>query len=153
MTAGGRVKGTDQTKDAAQRSTSDLGWLLDELVEHVAPIEHAVILSRDGLVVGASKGLARDDAEQLAAMAAGFHSLARGAAMHFEGGTVRQTIIEMDHAFLFVTAAGQGSCLAVLAPAKADVGLIAYEMAVLVKRLGPHLLVEPRPVPSRDAAE
>jgi hypothetical protein len=33
----------------------------------------------------------------------------------------------------------------VLAPATADVGLVAYEMAVLVKRVGPHLQVDPRP--------
>jgi hypothetical protein len=30
---------------------------------------------------------------------------------------------------------------------------VAYEMAVLVKRLGSHLLVEPRLVPAHDAAE
>ena len=48
----------------------------------------------------------------------------------------------MDAAFLFVTAAGEGSCLAVLtAAAGADAGLVAYEMAVLVKRVGKHLAV------------
>jgi predicted regulator of Ras-like GTPase activity (Roadblock/LC7/MglB family) len=147
------MTGADQPREAETSSPGNLGWLLDDLVTQVAPIEQAVLLSRDGLVIGASRGLAREDAEQLAAMAAGFHSLARGTAMHFDGGGVRQTIIEMDHAFLFVTAAGQGSCLAVLAPAKADVGLVAYEMAVMVKRLGQHLLVPPRPVPAQDAAE
>lgn len=147
------MKKTKQPPQARAASRGDLGWLLDDLVSNVAAIDQAVILSRDGLVVGSSKGLSREDAEQLAAMASGVASLARGASMQFNGGGVRQTIIEMEHAFLFVTAAGQGSCLAVLAPAKADVGLVAYEMAVLVKRLGPHLLVEPRPGASRDAAE
>ena len=147
------MKETKQPPEADRGSGGDLGWLLDDLVSNVAPIDQAVLLSRDGLVAGSSKGLSREDAEHLAAMASGFHSLARGASMQFDGGVVRQTIIEMEHAFLFVTAAGQGSCLAVLAPAKADVGLVAYEMAVLVKRLGPHLLVEPRPGASRDAVE
>jgi predicted regulator of Ras-like GTPase activity (Roadblock/LC7/MglB family) len=50
----------------------------------------------------------------------------------------------MEEAFLFVTAAGQGSCLAVLSPADADVGLIAYEMAMLVKRVGQHMSANPR---------
>jgi predicted regulator of Ras-like GTPase activity (Roadblock/LC7/MglB family) len=45
-----------------------------------------------------------------------------------------------------VTAAGEGSCLAVLSASSADVGLVAYEMAVLVKRVGEHLAVTPRPV-------
>jgi predicted regulator of Ras-like GTPase activity (Roadblock/LC7/MglB family) len=44
-------------------------------------------------------------------------SLARGAGRHFEGGNVRQTIIEMESAFLFITAAGQGTCLAVVSSA------------------------------------
>jgi len=54
----------------------------------------------------------------------------------------------MESQFLFVTAAGEGSCLAVLATSSADVGLVAYEMAVLVKRVGEHLSVEPRPIGS-----
>jgi predicted regulator of Ras-like GTPase activity (Roadblock/LC7/MglB family) len=125
--------------------TGDLSWLLDDLVGRVAEISRAVILTRDGLVVGASTGLTREDAEHLSAMAAGMQSLARGAGQHFGGGRVRQTIVEMGNAFLFVTAAGEGSCLAALTAASADVGLVAFEMAVLVKRIGPHLLVDPRP--------
>ena len=125
--------------------TGDLSWLLNDLVARVQEIDKAVILSRDGLVTGASRDLTREDAEHLSAVAAGVQSLARGAGRHFGGGRVRQTIVEMENAFLFVTAAGEGSCLAVLTPATADVGLVAYEMAVLVKRVGPHLHVDPRP--------
>jgi predicted regulator of Ras-like GTPase activity (Roadblock/LC7/MglB family) len=71
-------------------------------------------------------------------------SLARGAGEHFGVGEVRQTIIELEQAFLFVTAAGHGSCLAVLCSSSADAGLMAYEMAMLVKRAGPHLAAHPR---------
>ena len=38
------------------------------------------------------------------------------------------TIIEMDGALLFISAADEGMCLAVLADTEADAGLIAYEM-------------------------
>jgi predicted regulator of Ras-like GTPase activity (Roadblock/LC7/MglB family) len=124
---------------------SKLNWVLDEMVGRVPAVSQALILSRDGLMVGASHGLGREDAEHLAALAAGVQSLARGAGQHFKGGEVRQTIIEMETAFLFITAAGQGSCLAVLASSAADAGLIAYEMAVLVKRIGLHLTTYPRP--------
>jgi hypothetical protein len=58
---------------------------------------------------------------------------------------VRQTVIEMESAYLFVSAAGQGTCLAVLTTADADVGLVAYEMAVLVRRSNEHLGVGLRP--------
>ncbi len=49
---------------------------------------------------------------------------------------MRQTVVEMESAFLFVTAAGAGACLTVLAASDADLGLIAYEMAMLVTRVG-----------------
>jgi predicted regulator of Ras-like GTPase activity (Roadblock/LC7/MglB family) len=121
-----------------------LNWLLDDLGERVADFRQAVILSRDGLAVASSRSLSREDAEHLSALAAGVQSLARGAGEHFGVGEVRQTIIELDRAFLFVTSAGHGSCLAVLCSASADAGLMAYEMAMLVKRAGPHLAAHPR---------
>ncbi len=121
-----------------------LSWLLDDLGDRVEHFRQAVILSRDGLAVAASSSLSRDDAEHLSALAAGVQSLAKGAGEHFGVGEVRQTIIELEQAFLFVTAAGYGSCLAVLCSANADAGLMAYEMAMLVKRAGPHLASHPR---------
>ena len=126
-----------------QYPVSQLDWLLDDLVVRVAHIQRAVVLSQDGLALGASRGLDRADAEHLAALAA---EVPPGAARQRlePGGEVRQTIIEMSSGFLFVTAAGQGTCLAVLTDAEADVGLVAYEMAVLVQRTGEHLQVNMR---------
>jgi predicted regulator of Ras-like GTPase activity (Roadblock/LC7/MglB family) len=132
--------------------TGTLDWLLDDLVSRVAQIEKAVILSRDGLAIGSSETLSREDSEHLSAVAAGFQSLARGVGQHFNCGLPRQTIVEMESAFLFVTAAGEGSCLAVLATADAEAaGQIAYEMAVLVRRVGEHMSVGPRPPASTEA--
>jgi predicted regulator of Ras-like GTPase activity (Roadblock/LC7/MglB family) len=125
-------------------SDADLNWLLDDLVERVVGTQHAVVLSADGLLIGKSARLSNDDSDQLSAMASAFQSLARGAGRHFGGGNVRQTIVEMEHAFLFVTAAGRGACLAVLAEDAADMGLIAYEMNLLVKRVGVYLSSAPR---------
>ena len=116
-----------------------LDWLLASLTETVEHIHQAVIFSSDGLVMGLSPGLAQEDAEHLAALTAGVQSLARGAGQRFRGGNVRQTIIEMDAALLFITTAGQSTCLAVLAAPEADAGQVAYEMTMLVKRLGQHL--------------
>ncbi|MBD0740622.1 roadblock/LC7 domain-containing protein [Streptomyces sp. NPDC088197] len=124
---------------APSSPTRELSWLLDDLVSRVASIRKALVLSGDGLAIGASDGLTREDSEHLAAVASGFHSLAKGVGRHFEAGRVRQTMVELDDAFLFVTAAGDGSCLAVLSAAESDVGQVAYEMALLVKRVGAHL--------------
>jgi predicted regulator of Ras-like GTPase activity (Roadblock/LC7/MglB family) len=112
---------------------------LDDLVDRVAHAEKGIVLSNDGLLIASSKDLSREDAEHLAAAAAGFQSLARGTGRYIGGGTVRQTIVELEKAFFFVTAAGKGACLAVQASADADVGLIAYEMARLVTSVGKYL--------------
>ncbi|SCL29398.1 Predicted regulator of Ras-like GTPase activity, Roadblock/LC7/MglB family [Micromonospora nigra] len=118
---------------------TDLAWLLNDLVNRVREVEKAIVLSNDGLLLAASTSMSRDDAEHLAALASGVQSLARGASSRFGGGPVQQTIIEMESAYLFVTAAGSGASLSVLATDQADIGLIAYEMAMLVNRAGRHL--------------
>jgi predicted regulator of Ras-like GTPase activity (Roadblock/LC7/MglB family) len=133
----------DHDAGAASR-VGQLDWLLDDLVHRVGHVTKAVILSQDGMALGASETLGRDDAEHLAALAAGFQSLARGAGRHFGGGGVRQTIIEMESGFLLVSAAGSGTCLAVIAEEGADLGVVAYEMAILIRRTGEHIRVNTR---------
>ena len=138
---------------ATTDTTGQLSWLLDNLVDQVEHVRQALLLSRDGLAVAASRGLSPEDTEHLSALAAGMQSLARGAGLDFRAGDVRQTIIEMESAFLFVIAAGQGTCLAVLTSAEANMGLIAYEMAMLVRRVGKYLATEPRFPDDEIAAE
>lgn len=123
---------------------SQLGWLLDGLVDKLDYVSQAIVLSRDGLVVAASQNMSREDGDHLSALAAGIQSLARGAVRHFAGGQVRQTIIEMESAFLVVMAAGEGTCLAVLSSADANVGVMAYEMTMLVRRMGKFLTAPAR---------
>jgi len=122
----------------------ELDWLLDDLVSSVLGVRIAVILSPDGLSLGRSPGLGEADAGHMAALAAGAQSLARGVGMWSGYGDVSQTIIEMEAALMFITPAGRGTCLALLADANSDAGQIAYEMAVLVKRVGQHMIANPR---------
>jgi predicted regulator of Ras-like GTPase activity (Roadblock/LC7/MglB family) len=136
------------TPNGSASGDGRLNWLLDDLVERVGSIRKALVLSGDGLPKGASKDLTREDGEHLAAVASGFHSLAKGVGRHFDAGSVRQTMVELDEAFLLVSAAGDGSCLAVLADADSDIGQVAYEMTLLVKRVGAHLGTAPRSGPA-----
>ncbi|WP_250280910.1 MULTISPECIES: roadblock/LC7 domain-containing protein [unclassified Frankia] len=122
----------------------NMNWLLNNLTRKVPEVTHAIVLSADGLLLATSNGMNRTTADQLAAVASGFNSLARGAGRFFGGGSVRQTIVEMEQGFLFVTAVGDGSCLAILSTPGADIGLIAYEMALLVIRVGEFLTPELR---------
>ncbi|MFC4584993.1 roadblock/LC7 domain-containing protein [Sphaerisporangium corydalis] len=120
-------------------SPADLTWLLDDLVARVREAEHGIVLSNDGLPLAASRDLSEADAEHLSAVAAGIQSLAEGAGERFGGGAVRQTIIALTSAYLVVTVAGEGACLAVLCAQDSDIGLVGYEMAMLVTRVGQYL--------------
>jgi predicted regulator of Ras-like GTPase activity (Roadblock/LC7/MglB family) len=122
----------------------ELDWLLDDLVQRLPGADRAVVLSADGLLIGRSAELSEEDAEHLSAVASGFQSLAKGSGRHFGGGAVRQTVVELERAFLIVTAAGQGACLALLATSTADMGVLAYEMNMLVRQVGAYLTAAPR---------
>ncbi|EIF00977.1 roadblock/LC7 domain-containing protein [Saccharomonospora glauca] len=125
-------------------SASDLNWLLDDMVDRVVGAQHAVVLSADGLLMGKSNALSKDDSDQLSAMASSLQSLAKGVSRHFQRGPVLQTLVEMAEGYLFVSAAGTGACLAVLAEESVDVEMIAYEMNRLVKRVGDYMTAAPR---------
>lgn len=126
------------TQNPTPATTTSVDWLLDELVTKVGA-QYAVLLSSDGLVKAYSRGLDQDDAEAMSAVASGVHSLARSAGDRFGGGPVQQTIIEMRTAFLLVTVAGEGACLAVQCATDADVSLVAYEVNMTVGRVDEHL--------------
>jgi predicted regulator of Ras-like GTPase activity (Roadblock/LC7/MglB family) len=123
---------------------SRLDQLITGLVQRVADVRHCVVLSEDGLVVGKSTAFPRDDAERLAATASGLMSLGRGVCADFGGGAVHQALIEMHHGYLILTSAGAGAHLAVLTTDGADVGVVAYEMNLLVRKIGDHLSAPPR---------
>lgn len=122
----------------------NINWLVNSFVDRVPGVSEAVVVSTDGLPMAVSEGLDRDAADRFAAVASGLIGLAWGAAGRFGGGAVAQIVIEMEHAFLFVTGISDGSCLAVVASSSCDVGLVGYEMAVLVERAGSVLTPELR---------
>jgi len=121
-----------------------LDRLLDDLVRRVPGAEQVIVLSSDGLLVGRSRTLGRDDGEHLSAVASGLQVLARGASRHFGSGSVRQTVVEMDNRYLVVTSGDTGTCLAALAQVDVDLGLLVYEMNLLVQRVGADLGAQAR---------
>ncbi|MFE2536268.1 roadblock/LC7 domain-containing protein [Streptomyces sp. NPDC059371] len=127
------------SEDAADRPGTDLGWLLDDLVARTDHVRQAVLLTADGLPLSCSDGMRRRDIEHLAAVCSGFHSLALSVGDRFAAGGVRQTMVMLDDAYLFITPAGDGSRLAVLSEVQTDVGQLAHEMELLVRRVGRHM--------------
>jgi uncharacterized protein len=134
---------TAMTNDAA-----GFGWLLDNFVRSVPGVRHTLVVSADGLLMAMSSELDRTRGDQLAAIVAGLSSLTRGAARQLGSGEVRQSIVEMDESILFLMSVSDGSVLGVVAEASCDVGVIGYEMALLVSRteatLTPQLISQMR---------
>src|ERR1700691_959815 len=87
----------------------DLAWLLDDLADRLSDFRRAVILSRDGLCIAASRDLSREDAEHLSAVAAAVQSLAAGSGDRFSAGGLRQTVIQPGDEGFFRHPAGQGT--------------------------------------------
>ncbi len=115
---------------------NNVNWLVNNFVDRVPGVTEAVVVSSDGLPIAASMGIDRDGVDRFSAVSSGLIGLAYGAAGRFGGGAVTEVIVEMEHAFLFVTGISDGSLLSVKATASCDVGMVAYEMAVLVDKTG-----------------
>lgn len=121
---------------SASHSVQDLNWLVTDFVQRVPDAAHAVVVSSDGLPLAFSDGFPQDRADHLAAVTSGLSSLTQGAARSFQGGIVVQTVVEMEGGVLVIMTIGNGASIAVLAASKCDLGLIAYEMTLLVERAG-----------------
>lgn len=131
---------------SADTDYHNLNWIVTRFAERVPDVAEAVVVSSDGLLIAMSDGLDRAGGDRLAAVAAGLISIAHGAGQPLDGGPVNQIIIEMERALLLTMAISDGSSLAVTATRPCDIGLIAYEMAVLIEKMGkgltPQLVAE-----------
>lgn len=112
----------------------NMNWLVSSFVERVPGTREACVVSSDGLLIALSEGLDRSSADRLAAVAAGLLSIAKGGAAPIGGGRVHEVIVEMEEAMLFVMRVSDTSVLAVTTARPCDVGLVGYEMAVLVEK-------------------
>jgi predicted regulator of Ras-like GTPase activity (Roadblock/LC7/MglB family) len=151
----------------------DLRWLLSRLVDNIPYVRAALLFSADGMKE-AVHGLGNDAADWLAADASGLWSLAKAYARDFgdsEGdpsalsrltpqdgaGTasplprdttrpaaVRQVAVETDSGFLFVSAAGYGTALAVVADRGVDPNIVGHEMKKITEQVPSFLATSPR---------
>ena len=126
------------------KEAENLNWLVSNFANSVPGAAHAIVVSADGLLMAVSERLDRARADTLSAVSSGLASLTQGSARLFGGGTVTQTVVEMERGYLLVMAVSDGSCLAVLAAPSCDIGIIGYEMALLVARTGAALTPELR---------
>jgi predicted regulator of Ras-like GTPase activity (Roadblock/LC7/MglB family) len=118
------------------------GFLLDELCR-IPGIARALAVSSDGLLIARSSDLPKDNADQLSAFTSGMASLTNSIASLMGADPVEQTVVDMNDGRIVVMAIGDGSVLTVLAAKSADMGQVAYEMAMLINRVGAALTPTP----------
>ena len=114
----------------------DPDQLIADFAERVPDVLRAVAVASDGVLLAASDRTQPDQLEQLSAITAGLISLASAAARIFDGGTVTQALVTMTRGTLVIMAIDQGSSLAVLTTATADLDTVAYEMTMLAEEAG-----------------
>lgn len=117
-------------------SARNFNWLLSNFVRDIVGVREAIAVSSDGFLLAGSAGRERDGVERFAAIVSGLTSLTNGAGMVLDCGAVEQIIVEMEDGMLFVSSISDGSALAVLADRDCDMGLVGYEMTLLLERVG-----------------
>ncbi len=120
----------------------NVNWLMTRFVSDTMGVEQAIAVSSDGLLMAMSSNLDRASADKVAAIVTGMRSLSDGAARILGKGGVNQVLIEMRQAYLFVASISGGSSLGVVVSKDSDLGLVGYEITLLVQRVGGQLTPE-----------
>jgi predicted regulator of Ras-like GTPase activity (Roadblock/LC7/MglB family) len=123
----------------ASADVQNFNWMLNSFVQRTSGVRSAIAVSSDGLLMAASANIERANADRFAAIVSGMSSLSDGAARTMDFGALSQVIVEMRRGYLFVAQISGGSCLGVAASSDSDVGVIGYEMTLLVQRFGQFL--------------
>jgi predicted regulator of Ras-like GTPase activity (Roadblock/LC7/MglB family) len=101
-----------------------------------AEVVVAVLASGDGLLITASEDVDRDHADELAAIACGLVSIVAGStARMFGDDRVELAVARLTHRTLLVRPVADGSVLAVVATADAQVGSTGDAMAELTEQI------------------
>jgi hypothetical protein len=143
------------TKSTLREKISDPSWVLDPITE-IEGVKHALILSADGIVVGASDSLSREDAEGTAAMVSALHGSSRAATVVALGAPKKTPIstitVQLDAppdskdrtscGTLMVMPAGTNTnaFIAVSYGPEVPLSIIAHTMAKQAKNLGEALM-------------
>ena len=112
---------------------------LGRFVDDVEGVEHAAVVSADGLLLSSSPGFPLVHGEQLAAIASGLQSMGTRTAHMFTKGTPEQMILRMSAGQLLLMPICATAVLGVLTGPSADMKTAAYRMALLAEEIGPML--------------
>ncbi|MEY9958844.1 roadblock/LC7 domain-containing protein [Streptacidiphilus sp. MAP5-52] len=114
-----------------------------EIMARQKGVTDVVVLTGDGLVLGAMTALAdQGDTEGCAAAASGLLSCGKAIAVNLTGHqvTTQQAVVETDHGFVVARPAGENTFLLVHTDTDTDLGVVTYEAKRLLSRLGERVL-------------
>lgn len=114
----------------------EFSWMLERFVKQTPYVQGAVAVSSDGLLMAMSSSLDRTAAEPVAAIISGLTSLGDGAAALLEQVPLERIIVGMHLGVLVIASVSDGSSIGVVARNGADIGVIGYQMTMLVERAG-----------------
>ncbi|SCF04330.1 Roadblock/LC7 domain-containing protein [Micromonospora haikouensis] len=124
---------------------------LDALVDRVPGARLAVLLSPDGLRLGASRGTHAAVAEQVSGMVAGLWALGAATARFCADAEPRRIVTRMPEALLHVTGIRTGVVLALHTGEQSRAADIEFEVARFVTEADRHLPAQPPPPPDAPA--
>ena len=122
--------------DHLSSEAQQFNWLLNQFAGNTPEVIDAIAVSADGLLIAMSHRLDRADADRLAAITSAIISLAHGAGSVYDLGAPNKVIIDLHGGYLLVSTISAGAILGVLASRAANLGNLAYEMAVFANRAG-----------------
>lgn len=136
------MSATPVTRYAAE--SADLDWVMTGLKKKVPGVLHALTATADGLYLASTPGL--DDATRtlLSSITSGIASLTAAAATTCGANHPVQTLVEIDRGFMIVASIADTAAVIVLTTREVDLGLVGYELGLLVQRIGRVLTPELR---------
>jgi predicted regulator of Ras-like GTPase activity (Roadblock/LC7/MglB family) len=125
-------------RDGAQQFTR----LLRQFATGTPEVIDAIAVSSDGLLIAMATPVERAGADRFAAITSAVISLARSATTVYDFGAPKKVIVDFDRGYLLVSAISAGAVLGVIASGSANLGNLAYEMALFANRGGAVLTPE-----------
>ncbi|MEH0938952.1 roadblock/LC7 domain-containing protein [Micromonospora psammae] len=110
----------------------DCAWLIRQFAEDVPGVNHALLVSLDGLQLAASRQVPRDLGDQLAALTSGLLSMADRSAALLDLGASEYLTVRLPRGHLLFMRVGESAGLAVAAAAGCDLRVVSYRMTQFV---------------------
>lgn len=123
------------TADQITGNFRDYPGLINDFVNRVPDVTHAMILSQDGLRLTSSSTMGVTEADKLAAIASGVLGMARSGGKLFDMGGCEQIIHRHNNGYFLFMHIGTGGGLVVLTGSDCDMQEVAYQMTRFVMNL------------------